>query len=95
MPWSFWASYLLKLGVVGMLLGALYAIASTLRRLRGVGCRGDRSIRIIETVALSQHAAVYLLRVGTRYLLVGTAGDSVALLGELAAPDQPPPAVTR
>ena len=85
MPWSFWAGYLLKLGIVGALLAALYAAACALRRLRFFANPADRRIRVLETTVLSQHAAIYLLKVGTRYFLVGTAGATVAKLAELAA----------
>jgi flagellar biogenesis protein FliO len=84
MPWSFWASYLLKLGVIGALLAVLYAGARALRRMRFFASRGDRSINVIDSVALSQHAAIHLLNVGTRYFLIGTAGAAIATLAELA-----------
>lgn len=85
MPWNFWAAYLLKLGIVGLLLAAAYAAAHALRRLRFFVARVDRRLGVLETVVLSQHATVHLLRVGTRYFLVGTAGATIATLAELAA----------
>ena len=84
MPWSFWAGYLLKLGVAGALLAALYAVARVLRRMRFFARPANRKIRVIETAVLSQHAAIYLLRVGQRCFLVGTAGADIATLAELA-----------
>ena len=87
MPWSFWASYLLKLGLVGLLLGTMYAIGCGLRSLRRYGRRTDRSLCVLETAVLSQHATVYLLKVGARYFLVGAASASMALLAELAPGD--------
>jgi flagellar biogenesis protein FliO len=95
MPWTFWASYLLKLGIVGLMLAATYCAAVALRRLPFFAARADRRIRIVESAALSQHAAVYLVRVGARCFLVGTAGTSIATLGELAAAELPPADVTR
>jgi flagellar biogenesis protein FliO len=83
MPSSFWVSYLLKLGVVALLLVALYAAARALRRMRLFASSADRSITVIESVALSPHVAVYLLRVGTRCFLIGTAGAALATLAEL------------
>ena len=87
MPWSFWTSYLLKLGVVGLLLATLYAGASGLRRLRLFGRGANRNVSVIETALLSQNAAVHLLKVGTRYFLVGTAAAGIATLAELAPAD--------
>ncbi|HEY6325285.1 MAG TPA: flagellar biosynthetic protein FliO [Candidatus Cybelea sp.] len=84
MPWSFWASYLLKLGIVGALLAALYAAVRALRRTRFFARAADRRIRVLETAVLSQHAAIYLLGVGERYFLVGAAGATIATLAELA-----------
>jgi len=95
MPWSFWVSYLLKLGVVGALLAALYAAARALRRMRFFTRPGQRRIRVIETAVVSQHAAIYLLGVGTRCFLIGTAGASIATLAELAPADLQPAETSR
>ncbi len=84
MPWSFWASYLLKLGIAATLLTALYAAARAFRRMRCFAA-ADRRIRVMETALLSQHCAIYLLNVGKRYFLVGTTGAGIATLAELAA----------
>jgi flagellar biogenesis protein FliO len=95
MPWSFWASYLLKVGIVGALLAALYAAARALRRTRFFGRPADRRIRVLETALLSQHAAIYLLGVGERYFLVGASGATIATLAELAPADLQFPATRR
>jgi flagellar biogenesis protein FliO len=83
MSWGFWASYLLKLGVVALVLAATYAAAHALRKLRFLAVRSDRRICLLETAMLSPHAAVHLLKVGARYLVVGTAGGTIATLAEL------------
>ena len=85
MPWSFWQAYAVKLLILGLMLAALYAIA---RRLKGVGSlsRGaDRYVTVIESTMLSQHAAVHLLRVGTRYLLIGGGNAGLFRLAEFSA----------
>lgn len=89
MPWSFWVNYLLKLSVVALVLAALYAGARALRRTRFFASRGERSINVIDSVALSPHATVYLLRIGTRYFLIGSADAAVATLAELAPAELP------
>ncbi|MFY9738993.1 MAG: flagellar biosynthetic protein FliO [Candidatus Cybelea sp.] len=85
MPWSFWQAYAVKLLILGLVLAVLYAIA---RRLKGVRffVRGaDRYVTVIESTMLSQHAAVHLLRVGTRYLLIGGGNAGLFRLAEFSA----------
>lgn len=86
MPWNFWAGYLEKLAIVALLLGAIYAVARALRQTRFFG-RAGRRVSLIEAVMLSQHAAVYLVRVGARYFLLGGTPAAVSLLAELAPSD--------
>ncbi len=84
---SFWAGYLLKLAVVALLLGGIYALGRFVSRLR-VGATNDRRyVCILETTMLSPSAAVHVMRVGTGYLLVGGGGAGVTLLAELAPHD--------
>jgi hypothetical protein len=90
MPWSFWASYIAKLAIVGVALGALYMIACRLRRTRIFACGAGRCVSVIESTMLSQHAAVHLLRAGTRYFLVGSASAGICMLVELAPADLAP-----
>jgi flagellar biosynthetic protein FliO len=80
---SFWAAYVVKLLVVAALLAALYFTARKLRQTR-IFLSARRSIEIVEAAPLSPHAALYLLRVGARYFLLGAAGGNVSTLAELA-----------
>ena len=85
MPWSFWQAYAVKLLILGLMLATLYALA---RRLKGVRffARGvDRYVTVIESTMLSQHAAVHLLRVGRRYLLIGGGNAGLFKLAEFSA----------
>jgi len=85
MPWSFWEAYAVKLLILGVMLAVLYAVA---RRLKGVRffARGvDRYVTVIESTMLSPHAAVHLLRVGTRYLLIGGGSAGLFKLAEFSA----------
>jgi flagellar biogenesis protein FliO len=84
MPWSFWEAYALKLAILALVLTALYALA---RRVKGVRffARGvDRHVTVIESTMLSQHAGVYLLRVGRRYLLIGGGNAGLFKLAEFS-----------
>jgi flagellar biogenesis protein FliO len=85
MPWSFWEAYAVKLLVLGLMLAALYAIARRLKGLRFFARGVDRYVTVIESTMLSQHAAVHLLRVGTRYLLIGGGNAGLFKLAEFSA----------
>jgi flagellar biogenesis protein FliO len=86
MPWSFWAAYLAKLTLVALALAVTYVLARWLRRTRFFE-RGDRLVNVVESAPLSQHAALYLVRAGSHYFLIGS---GVCLLAEVAAPEDEP-----
>ncbi len=86
MTWPFWAAYGLRLAAAALVLAALYALARALRnvRLRGAA---NRCVVVVETTMLSPQAALHLLRVGERYLLVGCASTGISVLAELEPAD--------
>ena len=86
MPWSFWAGYLEKLGVIALVLLALYVVAGRLRQTRYFA-RSGRALTLLESMMLSQHAALHVVRVGSRYFLIGSAAGGVCALTELAESD--------
>lgn len=86
MPWNFWAGYLVKLAVVALVLGVLYLIARRLRQARFSASAG-RFMNVIESRMLSQCAAVHLLRVGTRYFLIGSGSAGISKLAEVGSKD--------
>ncbi|MFZ1017755.1 MAG: flagellar biosynthetic protein FliO [Candidatus Cybelea sp.] len=74
MPAAFWAAYAIKLAVVAAVLAALYALARFLRR-SAVFLRGPRRrVDVIESTLLGPNAALHVIRVGERYLLLGSGG---------------------
>jgi flagellar biogenesis protein FliO len=79
MPWSFWAGYLAKLALVALAFAVIYVLTRWLQGTRFLA-RGDRLVSVVESAALSPHAALYLIRAGTRYFLVGT---GVRMLAEI------------
>jgi flagellar protein FliO/FliZ len=83
MAWTLWVEYLEKLAIVAFVLGALYFAA---RRLGGTRlfARSGRCLRLLESMMLSQHAALYIVKVGSRYFLLGSAAGGVRALAELA-----------
>jgi flagellar biogenesis protein FliO len=89
-PWTFWATYIAKLAIVGLVLAALYVIARKLRETRLFAYRAGRCVSVVESTMLSQHAAIHLLRAGNRYFLVGSASTAISVLVELAPADLAP-----
>jgi hypothetical protein len=85
MPWSFWEAYAVKLLLVGAVLASLYALARRLRGTKFFTRSFDRHVIVIESTMLSQHAAVHLLRIGTRYLLVGGGNAGIVKIAEFSA----------
>jgi flagellar biogenesis protein FliO len=86
MPESFWTGYLVRLAVVALVLIALYFTARKLRQTRLFGGRG-RCLSLLESIILSQHAALHVVRVGARYFLIGSATGTVTALAEIARGD--------
>jgi|HubBroStandDraft_4_1064222.scaffolds.fasta_scaffold00006_73 flagellar biogenesis protein FliO len=85
MPANFWVSYVAKLAVVALVLAVLYVLARKLRQTRFLG-DGGRCVRLVESTALSQHAALHVVRVGRRYFLIGSA-TGIDVLAELRPSD--------
>jgi flagellar biogenesis protein FliO len=86
MTWPFWAAYGLRLAVAALVLAVLYVVARSLRSLRLHGAT-NRCVVVVETTMLSPQAALHLLRVGERYLLVGSASTGISVLAELEPSD--------
>jgi flagellar biogenesis protein FliO len=86
MPASFWAGYILRLAIVGVVLGALYTLARLLRTLR-MNAPSGRCVSVVESTILSPHATLHLLRVGERYMLLGS--GSVCVIGEVEPSEVP------
>ena len=79
---SLWALYGMKLAIVGALMAGLYALGFLLRRGLPGGVRG-RATRIVEARMLSTQPAIYIVRAGSRRLLLGAGSAGVRLLAEL------------
>ena len=83
MSWGFWLNYFLALAIVALLLFGLYMIVRGLNRGRLLASTGRRMVTVLESTALSQHVAVHVVKVGSRYLLVGGGNGNVSTLAEL------------
>jgi flagellar biogenesis protein FliO len=84
-PWSFWEAYALKLLILGAVLGALYALGRGIKGAKLFSRGAGRYVTVIESTMLSQQAAVHLVRVGTRYLLIGGGNAGLFKLAEFTA----------
>lgn len=82
MPLSFWMAYAVRLAVVAVMLAALYLVARKLRETK-LFARGGRCLELLESVMVSPHGAIHVVRVGARYFLIGTSTERVTRLAEL------------
>ena len=85
MPANFWIWYVAKLAIVALVVAVLYVLARKLRQARFLA-DGGRCVRLVESTALSQHAALHVVRVGRRHFLIGSA-TGVNVLAELGPSD--------
>jgi flagellar biogenesis protein FliO len=80
---SFWLNYVLALLVVALMLGGLYAVVRGLARGRILASADRRLVTVLESTMLSQHAALHVVKVGTKYYLIGGGQGHVTSLVEL------------
>jgi flagellar biogenesis protein FliO len=80
---GFWVQYVFALLVVALMLGGLYAVVRGLSRGRLIASSERRLVTVLESTPLSQHAAVHVIKVGTRYYLIGAASGAMETLSEL------------
>jgi|SRR5579872_1591090 len=81
-PW-FWFTYLPGLVAVALLLVGLYAVVRGLSRGRVLLSANRRLLTVVESTMLSQHAAVHVIKAGSRYFVVGGGNGGLTTLAEL------------
>jgi flagellar protein FliO/FliZ len=69
-----------------LVLGAVFAAAWAVRRVRGLGRMAPDSIQVLANVGLGQKERAVLVQVGNQQLLLGVAAGSVTTLHVLAEP---------
>ena len=82
---NLWTNYLLTLATVALVLAALGLLARRVRHMRTAGKLREDRVAVIESAMLSQHASLHVVRVGQRYVLIGTADATVTFLCEIEA----------
>lgn len=73
-----------------LVLGAIFALAWALKRVRGLNSRLGSSLDVIAHVPLGQKERAVLLKVGPTQLLLGVAPGRVTTLYVLPEPLEPP-----
>ncbi len=79
---------------LALVVGAIYAAAWLMRRLRGAGSAGAGNLQVIGQVGLGARERAVLLRAGDQQVLLGVANGSVRFLCEVRGGDFPAPAPT-
>ena len=83
---GFWLNYFVALLVVALMLGGLYAVVRGLARGRVLASADRRLVSVLESTVLSQHGSVHVVKVGSRYFLLGGGSQaSPSTLAELPA----------
>lgn len=77
--------YVWVLAVVGAVLLALTFAVRTLNRGRLVAGSTKRLVSVVESVAVSQHSAVHVIKVGDRYYLIGGGSAGVTHIADVPA----------
>jgi flagellar biogenesis protein FliO len=67
------------------MLGGLYAVVRGLARGRLIASSDRRLVTVLETTPLAQHSALHVIKVGSRYYLIGGSNGTVGTLTELDA----------
>jgi flagellar biogenesis protein FliO len=80
---GFWLSYVFALLVVALLLGGLYLVVRGLARGRILTSANRRLVTVLESTPLSQHSALHVVKVGTKYYLIGGGQGHVTSVAEL------------
>jgi flagellar biogenesis protein FliO len=73
------------LAVVGLVLFVLTYAVKFLNRGRIVAASGKRLVAVVESTALSQNAAIHVVKVADRYYLVGGGSAGVTHIADLPA----------
>lgn len=84
---SFWLNYVGALLVVALMLGGLYAVVRGLARGRVLASTTRRIVTVLESTPLSQHSAMHVVKVGSKYFLIGASNAHVSTLGEMDGPE--------
>jgi flagellar biogenesis protein FliO len=83
---AFWVTYFERLAIVAVVLTAVYLFGRKLRDSR-LFARGGRRLNVVESMMLSPHAVLHIVRVGRRHFLVGSGSAGITRVAELPDTD--------
>lgn len=87
---GFAGQYILALLVVALMLFGLYTVVRALGRGRLVTSTDRRLVTVVESTFLAQNTTLHMVKVGTRYFLVGGGSGHVNTLAEVPADEVEP-----
>lgn len=90
MEFTLWLRAISALALVALLLYGLFWLVRLLSQGRLLALRQSRLVVVVESTMLSQNTSVHVVRIGSRYYLVGAAAGHVALISELSAEEIEP-----
>ena len=85
MGFSFALQAVWALVVIALLLLGMTYVARTINRGRIVVSTGKRLVTVVESAALSQHAAVHVIKIADQYYLVGGGSAGVQHIADVPA----------
>ena len=75
--------FLRMIVVLALVVGAMYAVFTVMRRLARPRDKGDSPIRVLASTPLGAGKSVYLLGLGSKAWLVGSSEHSISLIAEV------------
>jgi flagellar biogenesis protein FliO len=85
MEWAVWLRAISALALVALLLYGLYWLMRLLAQGRLTTLGRTRLLVVIESTFLGQHTAMHVVRIGSRYYLIGAGSGHVTLISEIPA----------
>ena len=79
---AYWTMYFERLAIVALVLIGLYVLGRKLRELR-IFTSASRRLCVIESVALSPHAALHIVQADRRSFLIASASTGVTGVAEV------------
>ena len=83
MELTVWLRAVSALAFVGLLLMALYWALRMLSQGRLLTIGRSKLVSVIESTVLGQHVSVHVVKMGSRYLLLGASSGHVSLIAEM------------
>jgi flagellar biogenesis protein FliO len=83
MEWMVWLRAISALALIALLLWGLYWGVRFVSHGRLLTLGRNRLVSVVESTFLAQNTSVHVMKIGTRYYLVGASSGHVALICEI------------